>query len=77
MGLIDIVKKLTGPNVPIGDSDIDRERLENLRELIKLTDLLLREIDDIAVANKDRIENSMKVAGELCADFFTRLGIED
>jgi len=76
MELIDIVKRLTGPIVPIGDSDIDRERLKNLREIINLTDALLSEIDAIAIANKTRLEDSMNIAGKICDHFLTQLGIE-
>jgi hypothetical protein len=33
MELIDVVMKINGPVLPIGDSGIDRDRLQNLKSL--------------------------------------------
>lgn len=66
MELYDIVMKLTGPVDPIGDSRVDAERQENLKVLLDLTDRLLTKIDEVATDNKDRVEWSMKQAGQLC-----------
>ena len=67
MELYDIVMKLIGPVDPVGSSEIDRDRMENLKVLLALTDRLLTNIDSIASCNKDREEWSMKQAGQLCA----------
>ena len=77
MELYDIVMKLTGPVDPVGSSETDRERMENLKVLLALTDRLLTEIDRIASRNKDRVEWSMKQAGQLCAKWQDSEGIRE
>ena len=77
MELYDIVMKLTGPVDPIGDSRIDADRMENLKALLDLTDRLLTKIDKVATDNKDRVEWSMKQAGELCDKWQDNEGIRE
>ena len=77
MELYDIVMKLTGPVDPIGDSRIDADRMENLKALLDLTDRLLTKIDEVATDNKDRVEWSMKQAGELCDKWQDNEGIRE
>lgn len=76
MELKDVVRKLIGPVDPVGDSNIDRERLKNLMELTTLVDFLVGDIDLIASENTDRVEHSMKTAGIHCSEFLDDLGIE-
>ena len=74
----DIVMKLIGPIEPIGDSSVDPKRLENLKELCKLTELLVARIDRVSCENRDREEWSMKEAGKYADDFLTNnLGIKE
>ena len=77
MELHEIVMKLTGPIDPVGSSEIDRERMENLKVLLDLTDRLLTEIDSIATRNKARDEWSMKQAGQLCSKWQDNEGIRE
>ena len=77
MTLINVIEKLIGPIKPIGESDTDRIRLQNLKELTDLLNYFILEIDEIATSNKDRQESSMQLIGEHCAKFLDDLGIEE
>ena len=68
MELKDVVMKLIGPVQPYGDHYGDMQRLENMKELIELTDYLLGQIDQ-AAASAERPEASMKEIGQ-CAKGF-------
>ena len=70
--IYEIVKKLIGEINPIGDSNVDRARLENLKVTTGLVDKLVFDIDSI-VPNKDRVERSMEQAGEFADKFLTDL----
>lgn len=69
MELHEIVMKLIGGVRPVGSTEIDNKRLENLEALTGLTDKLLSDIDEIARDNKNRVEYSMKTAGKHCEKF--------
>ena len=74
----DLVLKITGGINPIGESNTDRERFENLKVLCELVNELVGEIDNVAYKNKDRYEASMKAAGEYAFKFLDKtLGIRD
>lgn len=78
MNLLQIVHKLIGPIDPVGDSNIDRKRFENLKKFCELTDAMVMMIDDVSVGNKDRQESSMKEAGDYANNFLSdTLGIEE
>ena len=77
MELYGVVLKLVGPTFPIGETNEDERRFENLKELTKLVDLLLRDIDQIATLNVDRVEFSMKRSGQYCHEFMDRIGISN
>ena len=74
MELHDIVMKLIGPVMPIGDSGEDQKRLDNLKQLCDLVDQLVSTIDSV-IPNKNRYEASMKQAGEYADKFLADLGI--
>lgn len=63
MDIHEIVKKLVGPIKPIGETNTDHERYKNLKVMTELVDRLVFDIDHI-IPNKDRVEYSMKRAGE-------------
>lgn len=44
----DVVIKLIGEIRPVGDSSIDRQRLENLKDMIRLHEEMHAEIDSIS-----------------------------
>jgi len=71
----DVVKKLIGPINPVGETNTDNERFENLKAMCELVDQLLTDIDDVAYKNKDRHELSMKRAGEYASKFYDKIGI--
>ena len=74
--LHDIVMKLTGPVMPLGETNEDQRRFENLKNLCRLVDHLVYTIDSV-ITCKDRPEASMKKAGEYADNFLKDLGIED
>ena len=61
--ILEVTRNLIGETEPYGDSDIDRERTENLDKLIYVVEELLSDIEKAAV-NKDRHEGSMRMMGE-------------
>lgn len=76
MTLYETVMKLIGPVQPVGETNEDARRLENLKNLIALVDTLLGDIDRV-IPCKRRVEHSMKIAGKTADEFFTSLGITD
>ena len=71
----EVVMKLIGEIRPIGESNADRDRFDNLMKLTKLVDKLVYEIDNIIIY-KTRPEYSMKKAGVFADNFLIELGIE-
>ena len=76
MELHDIVMKLIGPVSPIGETNTDQNRFDNLKNLCELVNRLVYTIDSV-IPNKERPEASMKKAGEYADKFLTDLGITD
>lgn len=74
MDIHEIVKKLIGPIDPVGETNTDNKRFENLKVMCDLVDKLLTDIDRV-IPNKRRAEYSMKRAGEYASDFFDKTGI--
>ncbi len=77
MEIYDVVKKLVGEIEPVGASHIDKDRLENLKVMIKLVDDLHTDLDNVVYENKDMHEDSIKQAVKLINDFFDKLGIPE
>lgn len=77
MEIIDIVKKLTGPIDPVGETHTDDKRFENLKVRLELMRELHKEIDEVATHNKGRQEFSMARAGKECDAYLDWLGIPD
>lgn len=71
MNLYEIVKKLIGPIKPIGDASRDPTRLDNLKEIISLTESLITDIDDLAYENQDAKEHSVKEAVKIANKFLS------
>jgi len=71
----EIVKKLVGPIDPVGETNEDNRRFENLKTMTELVDLLLTDIDYVTLENAHRVEYSMKRAGEFASKFFDQIGI--
>lgn len=66
--LLDVVLRLTGPVLAVGETNEDVRRLENLKEL---TDLAAQILDKISAASgtANRQEASMKAIGKHARDF--------
>lgn len=70
MELHEIVMKLVGPVMPVGETREDERRLENIKTLTELADRLLFEIDAVS-HNADRAEASMRAIGVHAREFIT------
>ncbi len=67
-----VVKKLIGNIEPVGETNEDNRRMENLKEIIDLTHGLLLDIEFVSTY-KDRVEYSVKEAGEKASYFLKTL----
>lgn len=72
MEIIDVVQKLIGPVQPIADSAVDYDRLHNLKEMMKLTERLLFDINQVA-NGKDSNFASVMTAGQIAHKFLTEI----
>jgi hypothetical protein len=68
----EIVKKLIGSIQPVGETNTDNERYENLKAMTALIFDLLEEIEKVSEL-KDRHEFSVKRAGQTANKFLTLL----
>lgn len=71
--LIDVIMKLNGDIVPLGQSHTDTERLENLNNLIKVVSELLIKIDGVSMYYLSH-QHSLKEAGSCAAEFLKGIG---
>lgn len=77
MEIKDIVLKLVGDVNPIGETNTDNKRFENLKVLCELVNELVGIIDNVHYSNKDFQEFSIKRASEYANNFLTNnLGIK-
>ena len=65
----DLVRKVIGPIHPVGESNEDSIRLENLKMMCDLVENLLYDIDDLICKNKDAYEASIKRSVERAKSF--------
>jgi hypothetical protein len=73
----DVVKKLIGNIRPIGDSNEDAKRLENLKEMCKLMDEIHSAIDAVSYDYKDDKKGSVAACCKYANDFLDKLGIKE
>ncbi len=64
MELIDIVMKLNGEILPVGETHTDDKRLENLITAEELLMEFIEKIDDVRFYHKDAHEFSRKLAAQ-------------
>lgn len=76
MSNYDIVIKIIGHIMPIGETNEDNRRFENLKSTCDLVNLLIEDIDRVAHISH-RQEFSIKRAEEFAHKFLNDLGIED
>jgi len=78
MTYYEIVKKLIGEINPIGETNVDKIRFENLKVMAELVNELIIAIDNVAYNNKNRHEYSIKKAAEFAEKFLSEtIGISD
>lgn len=65
----DVVKKLIGNINPVGETNTDNERFENLKEMCELVNNLIECIDDVSYNNRNSHEASIKRASVYASDF--------
>jgi len=64
-----VVMKLVGRINPVGKTETDNERFENLKKLCTIVDNLVAKIDEIAYKYKDAHEHSVKRSAEYAHNF--------
>jgi len=72
MNYYEITTKLIGPVDPVGETNEDNRRFENLRLMVDLIDELLRDVNYVAGC-RNRVEYSVKRAGIFAHEFLKRL----
>jgi len=72
-----IVMKLIGKIDPVGDTNIDNERMENLKNLCQLVNELVGEIAEVEYINKASYEHSVKAMANYAGKFLDKLGIKE
>ena len=73
----EVVKKLIGSIGPIGETNTDNERFENLKAMTELVELLVKDIGWVG-RKSISYEYSVKRAGEFASKFLTKnLGIPE
>lgn len=73
----EIVKSLIGPINPIGETNADNKRFENLKEMCELLDEIHTAIDDIAYQYKGMSEFSIKRACDYANEQLDKMGIRE
>jgi hypothetical protein len=73
----DVVKKLIGPINPVGETNEDNRRLENLKAMCELMDAIFLDIDYVSYNYRDRHEFSIKRANEYAKKHIDSMGIVD
>jgi len=72
MEIDDIVMKFIGAIEPVGETHIDDERFENLKELTILIDALLTRVYEIPHYHSDKKEFSIKRSCDYASDFLKK-----
>jgi len=75
MDFHEIVKKLIGEIDPVGETNTDNARFENLKAMTELVDELLSDIYRVTQGN-NRHEYSINRAGQFAASFLDEMGRE-
>ena len=71
--ILEVLNKLIGEINPVGETNIDNERFNNLMTLCSVTESLLYQITQNSIDNKDRSEYSIKRSGEYANEFLRNL----
>jgi hypothetical protein len=65
----EVVKKLIGKISPTAESNTDEERLENLKAMCYLAEMILMDISDVSVRNKHDNHGSVKKIADYASNF--------
>lgn len=71
--ILKIIEKLNGKINPVGETNTDNERFENLENLCSMISTLLEKVEDVANENKDSYEFSRKRAFEYASNFLNNI----
>lgn len=78
MDIYEVVTKLVGRINPVGETNTDNERFENLKVMCELVGKLIVDIDTVGYSNKTAYEFSKKRAADYADKFIKeRIGISD
>jgi len=75
MDIHEIVKKLVGDISPVGETNEDNKRFENLKIMGDLVESLLSDMDDIVYRKSNNQEYSIKRAVDFVIKFMDDMGI--
>ena len=74
---LDVVKKLIGNIRPIGMTEIDSDRLDNLKAMCELANGIISDISAVARDFRDDHQGSVKKCAQYAESFLTEtIGIE-
>jgi hypothetical protein len=74
----DVVRKLIGNIMPVGETNEDNRRFGNLESMCLLVNLLVQDIDQLVYKNKNSYEGSVKKAVQFADKFLKEdLGISE
>lgn len=65
----DVVTKLIGKIDPVGETNEDDRRFENLKEMCSLVEKLITDIDNVGYRNQNNHQFSIKRASEFASKF--------
>lgn len=74
MDIYEVVIKLVGKIDPVGETNEDNRRFENLKVMADLVEKLSEDIYPVA-RGKDRLEYSISRAGKFASDFLDEMGL--
>lgn len=69
----EIVRKLIGVVTPIGETNTDNERFENLKAMCELVDELVADIVNVSSMTNRYQEYSIKRAAQFATDFLNKI----
>lgn len=72
MTVFDVVNKLIGNIRPVGKSEVDTERLQNLIEMCELMNKIHTAIDSVAYDFKDDKQASVKAVCDYASTFLDK-----
>lgn len=72
----EIVMKFVGPIDPVGETNTDNKRYENLKSLMELVESLIVNLNDVKWSNHASQEYSCKRVADTIDKFFKDTGIE-